>query len=143
MNKKIIKSTMKQSVYFLADGNCSEAMQFYHFVFGGELNLTRVSESPAKDRMPGEFQNKIINARLKSDIVDISASDWLMPHQQRIAGNHLCMYLTASNINELKTYFDKLAAGASITDPLEEKFFGTYGALNDKYGNRWMFVVEK
>ena len=26
-----------------------------------------------------------------------------------------------------------------MTDPLTAMFFGTYGALNDKFGVRWMF----
>ena len=26
-----------------------------------------------------------------------------------------------------------------MTDSLKEQFFGTYGALNDKFGVRWMF----
>lgn len=139
----INSNNMKQSVYFLADGNCREVMEFYHKIFGGELTMTKVSESGAKDFMPPNFMNKIINARLKNDVVDISASDWLLPQRKRIQGNQLCIYIHGGTFNELRTIFDKLSDGGEITDPIKEQFYGVYGALNDKFGNRWMFVTEK
>jgi PhnB protein len=43
----------------------------------------------------------------------------------------------------LKTLFEKLSDGAEVTDPLTEQFFGTFGALNDKFGVRWMFQTDK
>jgi len=42
----------------------------------------------------------------------------------------------------LKALFEKLSEGAELTD-LTEQFFGTYGALNDKLGVRWMFQPDK
>jgi hypothetical protein len=30
-----------------------------------------------------------------------------------------------------------------VTDSLNEQFFGTYGALNDRFGVRWMFQTDK
>jgi PhnB protein len=47
--------------------------------------------------------------------------------------------LTGGAYPELKAFFEKLSDGADVTDPLKEMFFGSYGALNDKFGNRWMF----
>jgi PhnB protein len=125
--------------YLLFDATCREAMQFYHSIFGGELNMMKVSESPAKDHMPAFQHDKIINARLKSSAIDISASDWLMPDRTPARGNTVCLYLSGGTSAELKEIFAKLSDGANVTDPLKEMFFGTYGALNDKYGNRWMF----
>ncbi len=129
--------------YLLFDGTCREAMEFYHSVFGGELHMTKVSESPAKDQMPAFQQNKIVNARLKSPSVEISASDWLMPNATPVRGNTVCLFLSGGTFAELRSLFDKLADGANVTDPLKEVFFGTYGALNDKYGNRWMFQANR
>jgi PhnB protein len=142
-NSSINSKNMKQSIYFLADGNCSEVMEFYHKIFGGELAMTKVGESGAKDFMPPNFMDKIINARLESDVVDISASDWLLPQRKRVQGNHLCVYIHGGTFDELKSIFDKLSDGGEITDPIKEQFYGVYGALNDKFGNRWMFVTDK
>ncbi len=129
--------------YLLFDGTCYEAMQFYQSVFGGELTMTKVSESPAKDQMPAFQQNKVVHAHLKSSSVEISASDWLMPDRARVRGNTVCLYLSGGTYAELRSLFDKLADGADVTDPLKQMFFGTYGALNDKYGYRWMFQANR
>jgi PhnB protein len=43
----------------------------------------------------------------------------------------------------LKAFFEKLSEEAEVTDPLKEMFFGVYGALNDKFGVRWMFAAAK
>jgi PhnB protein len=51
----------------------------------------------------------------------------------------VCLYLSGGTFQELSTLFQKLSEGAQITDPLQEQFFGYYGALNDKFSVRWMF----
>ena len=129
--------------YLLFDGNCHKAMEFYQSCFGGELTAVKVKDSPAKDYMPAVQQEKIVNARLRSGNVDISASDWLMLERTPIRGNTACLFLSGGSFEELKTLFEKLSEGAEVTDPLQEKFFGTYGALNDKFGVRWMFHANK
>lgn len=35
--------------FLLFDGNCTEAITFYHECFDGELTLTKLSDSPMKD----------------------------------------------------------------------------------------------
>ena len=125
--------------YLLFDGRCKQAMEFYETCFGGELTITKVKDSPAKDFMPAIQQEKVVNARLKSGSVEISASDWLRPNETPVRGNTVCLYLSGGTSEELKAVFSKLSEGAEITDPLKEVFFGTYGALNDKFGVRWMF----
>jgi len=129
--------------YLLFDGSCCKAMEFYKSCFGGELTATKVKDSPAKDHMPAVQQEKILNARLRSGNLDISASDWLAPKQTPIRGNTVCLYLSGGTSEELKALFERLSEGAEVTDPLKEQFFGTYGALNDKFGVRWMFHSNK
>lgn len=125
--------------YLLFDGACSEAMEFYKTVFGGKLTVQKVKESPAKDSLPAFQQEKILNARLESGEVKISASDWLAPGATPIRGNTVCLFLHGESLTQLKDLFQKLSEGAQVTDPLKEQFFGSYGALNDKFGVRWMF----
>jgi PhnB protein len=125
--------------YLLFDGSCHKAMEFYKSCFSGELTATKVKDSPAQDHMPAVQQEKILNARLRNHNIDISASDWLRPDQTPISGNTVCLYLSGGTFEELKALFEKLSEGAEVTDPLKELFFGTYGALNDKFGVRWMF----
>jgi len=129
--------------YLLFDGNCQQAMDFYKSCFGGELTLMKVKDSPVKDQMPPIQLNKTINARLKSGSLEISASDWLRLDQTPIRGNTVCLYLSGGTFQELKALFEKLSEGAEVTDPLKEMFFGVYGALNDRFGVRWMFTTAK
>jgi PhnB protein len=133
----------KLSPYLLFDGKCREAMEFYHSCLGGDLRLTRVKDSPAKDQMPAFQQEKVVNAYLSAGQVEISASDWLMPNQTPVRGNTVCMYLNCGSYEELKAHFDKLSHNAEVTDPLKDVFFGYYGALNDQFGVRWMFQANK
>ena len=105
--------------YLLFDGHCREAMEFYKSCFGGELTVTKVKDSPAKDRMATGQHEKVIHARLKSDIVEISASDWLRPDQTPIRGNTVCLFLSGGTLRELKALFEKLSDGPKLTDPLQ------------------------
>lgn len=129
--------------YLLFDGNCLEAMEFYKSCFGGELTLTKVKDSPAQDHMPAVQQDKVLNAQLRTGTLQISASDWLRPDRTRVPGNTVCLYLNGGTFEELRTLFESLSNGAEVTDPLRNQFFGMYGALNDKFGVRWMFQSDK
>jgi PhnB protein len=137
------EETMTLTPYLLFDGSCHDAMQFYQSVFGGQLTSTKVKDSPARDHMPASQQEKTINARLRSNSIEISASDWLMPNRIPVRGNTVCLYLSGGAFEEVKSLFAKLSEGADVTDPLKEMFFGAYGALNDKFGVRWMFQSSK
>lgn len=129
--------------YLLFDGCCRDAMEFYQGCFGGELTATKVKDSAAKNSMPAYQQEKILNARLKNGNVEISASDWLRPDETPIRGNTVCLYLSGGTLEQLKACFEKLSENGVVTDPLKEMFFGTYGALNDRFGVRWMFHSAK
>ncbi len=129
--------------YLLFEGKCRQAMDFYQACFDGELTATEVKDTPAKDHLPATLHDKIVHARLRSGKLEISASDWLRPDQTPIRGNTVCLFLGGGTLHELKTLFERLSEGADVTDPLKEQFFGTYGALNDKFGVRWMFQTDK
>lgn len=134
---------MKLTVYLLFEGDCAQAMAFYRTVFGGELTLTTVGASPMRAAFPAAMQDRVVNARLVSAMVDISASDWLGPSEKAVKGNTVSLYLSGGTPGETKVLFDKLAPGAEVTDPLAEQPFGLYGALNDRFGIRWRFHAEK
>lgn len=129
--------------YLLLDGTCKPAMEFYQTCLGGELTMTTVGDSPMKNVFPASMHHKVVNARLVSGHITISASDWLRPQEKPVQGNTVCLYLSGGSFAELKAAFDKLSAGANITDPLRMEAFGTYGALNDKFGIRWMFHADQ
>jgi PhnB protein len=129
--------------YLLFDGKCREAMEFYRSCLGGELALTAVKDSPAKNQMPAFQQDKVLNAHLSAGSLEISASDWLALNETPVRGNTVCLFLSGGTFEDLKILFGKLSQEAEVTNPLKEMFFGVYGALNDKFGVRWMFQTNK
>jgi PhnB protein len=128
--------------FLLFDGNCAEAMTFYHTCLGGKLILTKLGDTPMKDNFPHEKHARIINAQLKSDAIEISATDWMAsPAFDPILGNMSALFVIGVEYDELKKVFDKLAEGAQQErfQELRDVPFGTYGQFYDKYGVQWIF----
>ena len=95
--------------FILFDGNCAEAMTFYHQCLGGDLTLTKLGDTPMKDSFPPEKHNRIINAILISGDFQISATDWMAsPDFDPIQGNMAAIFVMGESYDELRTVFDKL-----------------------------------
>jgi len=93
--------------FLLFDGNCAEAMTFYHQCLGGELTLTKLGDTPMKAQFPPEKHKRIINAHLKSGALDISATDWMAsPALEPIQGNMFGIFVIGGTYDELKAVFD-------------------------------------
>ncbi len=131
--------------YLLFDGNCAQAMRFYQSCLGGELVLTKVSDTPMRDQIPPQHHHKIIYAHLKSGAIEFSATDWMHATRAPKQGNMVAMYVNGGTYGELKPIFDKLSGGApkELLDELRDLPFGSYGHLADKYGVHWFFQGEK
>lgn len=132
--------------FLLFDGNCAEAMTFYHEALGGELTLSRLGDTPMKDMLPPEKHNRIINAHLKSGDIEISATDWMAsPEYEPMQGNTFAIFVVGEGYDELKVVFDKLSEGAERDrfQELHDMPFGTYGQFYDKYGIQWIFKGDK
>jgi PhnB protein len=132
--------------FLLFDGNCAEAMTFYHQCLGGDLTLTKLGDTPMKDQFPPEKHNRLINAHLLSGALEISATDWMAsPEFEPVQGNMSAIFVIGGAYEELKPVFDKLAEGAeqSRYQDLHELPFGMYGQFYDKYGVQWIFRGDK
>ncbi len=137
---------MRAIPFLLFDGNCAEAMAFYHDCLGGELTMTKLGESPMKDMLPPDKHDRIINANLKSGKIEISATDWMAsPQFAPVQGNTFAIYIDGGTYNELKSIFDKLKDGDnnSRLQELHEMPFGIYGQFYDKYDVQWLFRADK
>jgi len=128
--------------FLLFDGNCAEAMTFYHACLGGELTLTRLGETPMKDQFPPEKHQRMINAHLKSGDLEISATDWMAsPAFEPRQGNTYAIFVIGGTYAELKTVFDRLRDGAEKErlQELHDMPFGIYGQFYDRFGVQWIF----
>ena len=133
---------LKTMPFLLFDGNCAEAMTFYHDCLGGDLTLTKLGDTPMKDMFPPEKHDRIINASLKNDLIELSATDWMAsPDYDPDYGNIFAIYVLGEGFDELKAVFDKLSVGANKNrfQDLHQMPFGTFGQFYDKYGYQWIF----
>ena len=121
-------------------GNTREAMEFYKSVFGGKLTFSTYKDYNVSDD-PNE-QDKIMHSQLEADNgISFMAAD-IMRHMEYRPGNHMAMTLSGDNKEELSAYFNKLAAGGTVQNPLTEAPWGdTFGSLIDKYGIEWMVNI--
>lgn len=142
LQNKHSEKMMTVSQFLFFDGNCQQAMAFYKTCLGGTLTITPVSETPMKAGFPPSMHNRIINARLTANGVDISACDWMRPDETFTRGNMNCLYISGGSREETRRIFDAISEHANVTDPLNIQPFGYYGALNDQFGVRWMFHAE-
>lgn len=137
---------LRSSPFLLFDGNCAEAMTFYHHCLGGELTLSRLGDTPVRDQFPPEKHGRIINAHLKSGDVEISATDWMAaPAYEPKYGDTFAIFVLGEGYDELKAVFDKLSDGAQQDrfQDLHEMPFGVYGQFFDKYGYHWIFKGDR
>jgi PhnB protein len=141
-----VKNMLHCTPFLLFDGNCAEAMTFYHSCLGGELTLSKLGDTPMKDAFPPEKHNRMINAHLVSGAIEISATDWMAsPTFDPIQGNTFAIFVIGGPYEELKTVFDKLAQGAEKErfQELHDLPFGMYGQFYDRYGVQWIFKGDK
>lgn len=132
--------------FLLFDGDCAEAMTFYHECLGGELTITKLGDSEMKDSMPTEKHERVINARLTAGNIQISATDWMAsPEFEPVQGNTFAIFIIGDTYNELKTVFDKLRDGDNNErlQELHDLPIGTYGQFYDKYGVQWIFLQRQ
>ncbi len=63
------------NVYLSFNGNAKEAMTFYHDIFGGKLEIMKVSDSPVKDKCPEGMQEHVMHSSLINDSIILFATD--------------------------------------------------------------------
>ena len=127
----------KLNPYLNFNGRCTEAMNFYKGIFGGDLQLMLAGDSPAKDQMPPELHDQVMHSHLKSSTIEIMGSD--MAPVQPVEGNTVYLALICESEDELNEFYNKLSEGGKVEQPLTKAFFGWFGSLEDKFGKHWMF----
>jgi PhnB protein len=121
--------------------NAREAMEFYHGVFGGKLDINTFEEFQASQD-PAE-NNKVMHAMLTSDNGLVFMAADTPNGMEYTPGNNFSMSLSGNNETELRGFFDALSAGGTVTMPLEKAPWGdTFGMCKDKFGINWMVNVS-
>jgi PhnB protein len=118
-----------------------QAMEFYHGVFGGKLDMNSFKDFGASQD-PAE-EDLIMHAQLEADGILFMASD-TPSHMEYQPGSNFSMSLSGEDEATLTGYFEKLADGGQVLQPLEKAQWGdTFGMLIDRFGVRWLVNVSQ
>lgn len=128
----------KLNPYLMFNGNCREAMEFYHSVLDGKLDIMPYGESPMGANLPDEQKNRVMHSALMSENITLMGSDSGVDDVIK-SGDSVVLCLICETPEEIKDLFQKLSEGGNVTRELKEEFFGTYGELTDKFGFKWIF----
>ncbi|WP_394254899.1 VOC family protein [Pseudoclavibacter helvolus] len=120
--------------------NAREALEYYKEVFGGELTMSTFGGS-GMPMDPSESE-KIMHGQLTTASgFTIMASDTpscIIPSP----GRTIEISLSGDSADELRGYWDKLADGGEIEQPLVQAPWGdTFGMLVDRFGIAWMVNI--
>jgi PhnB protein len=126
--------------YLSFKDDAREAMDFYHGVFGGKLDVStfkdyQASQDPAED-------DKVMHARLETESGLLIMGADTPSSMEYNPGARISMSLSGEDEAELRGYWDKLRAGGTEVMPLEKAPWGdTFGMLRDKYGIDWLVNI--
>ncbi len=124
------------------DSKGNEAMNFYKDIFGGELELMMVKDSPMAKDVPAEKQNNLMHAILKSEKLTFVGMD--MMQDRAVIGDNVGMSLNCDSEEELREIFSKLSVGGEVFMAPELQFWGgVFAVVTDKYGVEWMMNYQK
>jgi PhnB protein len=134
--------TVRLNPYLSFRDTARQAMEFYHSVFGGQLDANTfgefgMSEDPAE-------QDKIMHAMLETPggltLMGADTPNSMEHHPD--SGHAVSLSGPSSDEAELRGYWDKLSDGANVTAPLEKAPWGdTFGMCTDKFGVTWMVNI--
>jgi PhnB protein len=141
---------MKVQSYLSFEGRCDEALAFYKKALGAEVvQLMRYSEAPERPpssdaaascggAAPGA--DKVMHAVVRIGETELMASDGRCSGQPEFKG--IMLARTASTDAQARQWFDALAEGGQVMQPLMPTFFtSSFGMLADRFGVGWLLVV--
>ncbi|MEQ4565089.1 VOC family protein [Paenarthrobacter sp. CAP02] len=125
-------------IYVLFPGTAREALGFYAEIFGGELTLHSYQDFSRTDGPADAIAHGVL-----SGVVALAGADAAAGEESvRIEGAMLSL-LGAAEPAVLHEWFDKLADGGRIVDPLAQKPWGASdGQVVDRHGLHWLIGYE-
>jgi len=125
--------------YISFAGNAQQAMEFYKKVFGGSLALNTFGEFGAAD---GPEANQIMHGMLETDSGFTLMGADTPPGMEHNPGNNMAVSLSGEDADELRSYWEKISEGGTVTVPLEKQMWGDeFGMCEDRFGIAWMVNI--
>ncbi len=118
--------------------NAREALEFYHSVFGGTLDLSTFADFQASED-PADAE-KIMHGQVTGDHgVVLMGAD--VPASVELTANS-SVSLSGDDEAVLRGWWDQLSAGGTVAEPLVKAPWGdTFGMCTDKFGVPWLVNI--
>jgi PhnB protein len=130
------------NAYLFFGGNCREAFTRYEEIFGGELVLLTMGDTPDAQDVPPDQADMIIHAALKVGDALLMASDDPTTDDFGPVQGMMVSY-SAEDADDARRVYDALSEGGQVTQALTETFFSpAFGMCVDRFGTPWMVSAE-
>ncbi|WP_293694445.1 VOC family protein [uncultured Agrococcus sp.] len=138
---------MAQSIatYIALPGAMAEAMEHWHAVFGGELEITRYGDTPMEGMPFTPDPNAVAHSTLTTSAGVIAGGDAMDDgNDYPVRGTAYSLLYTTDTADEAREYIQKLLdGGGTIGMPFEQApWGGWYGQVFDRFGVMWAFSSE-
>ena len=132
------------NAYLTFNGSCAEAMRFYVDTLQGRMEaMLTMGESPLAAQLPPAAAGRIMHARAVINGRVLMASD-AMPGQPSAGMSGFSLTLVYRSVPEATRIFTALAAGGTITMPIQKTFWAeAFGMLTDRFGTPWMVSTSE
>ncbi|KRD53921.1 MULTISPECIES: VOC family protein [unclassified Microbacterium] len=136
-------------------GTARQALDFYQSVFGGEVTRATYADFGMPAGVPGA--DKIVFGQVENadgfrlmaydipgaDDADATAGTTSRENGTTVTDRTFFQSLRADSLDELTGYWDALADGASIVEPLAASAWSPgFGMLTDRFGVTWVLDVR-
>lgn len=122
-------------------GRARAAMEFYHSVFGGQLDVNTFADF----QMPGispEDADLVMHSQLRTEGGMVLMCSDLPSSMPLATESNITVSLSGSEDGELREYWAKLSDGATVSMPLEVAPWGdAFGELTDQFGTSWLINI--
>ncbi|ROP74576.1 VOC family protein [Curtobacterium sp. PhB115] len=126
------------SPYFQFAGTAREALGLWQRVFGGEVRIATYADFSRTDGPADSVAHGQLAGELQLFAADANPSETPFA-----ATGVLFSLLGAAEPDVLRRWFDQLAEGGTVVDPLQERPWGDWdGTVRDAFGVTWLIGFE-
>jgi PhnB protein len=129
--------------YLTFGGKTRQAMEFYHQVLGGTLDIQTFGDFGAP--VSESYKQMVMHARIDADGLILMASD-SQEGSMPVVGDNVNLSLSGGpeDRDRLTRVFSELSDGGTTSMPLSDAPWGAiFGMFTDRFGINWLVNIEK
>ena len=134
---------MKLDTYLCFNGDCEAAFNVYTAALGGRPGpIFRYAGSPMSDKVPENWQNKIMHGSIELPDRVLMGAD--SPPGTYEAPRGFTLSLQMKETEKAEQVFRILSEGGKVIMPLEKTFWAArFGVCIDRFGIPWQVNCEE